>query len=684
MKQSSSSNPMKILTIDVETTMDAPNELSASSPYHEGNRLVAIGAKVYGIDKVNTQYLKPGETLEFVGPKEVQPVMHVGHNYGFDLEWQRRYYKEPEEFYEHLDTVKVWDTQIAEYVLTGQRDKFIKLDELAERRLGRGKIDLPFEPGKGADHFKEDLLVEYLERDIRLTEEIALQQMEEANDEQFNLILQMGEMLKVVCEMEHNGMHIDSEGMIDNMAALLTERRVAMDAMNEWLDQAALIKDKPEWYKSNHVMSAILFGGHVNYKQKVSIGVYKTGKKRGLPKYKMEDMSLKFEGYFDPAAVGSKATKKKNKQRDTIYTVDEDVLKNITSNCLMDKGVLDMLGALERMRKVDKVINTYYTNLVPMSINGIVHHKLNQTATATGRLSSSKPNLQNVPMADKEEPYLNVKAKFTSRFGLDGRILEIDFKQLEVCALAWLTKDPQLITDINAGRDIHTEIGKQLGLDTTDKKIRRDVKAVVFAMIYGAGAKGISASTGLDVEFVKSVMNGFYSRYSTVQDFYERLRDEVGEHGKRYDLIHRSETGEPLPMYEWTSPTGRKYIFKEDPYRRDVPAHTQLRNYPVQGTATGDVVPVVLAEVFDVLRNEKSLRSRALLTSTTHDSVTMDCKDDETVTEVCEFLHWKVFGDIVNIINKRIPTIKWDIPLTVEYESGPDWGSLEPIDTSYF
>jgi DNA polymerase I-like protein with 3'-5' exonuclease and polymerase domains len=516
------------------------------------------------------------------------------------------------------------------------------------------------------------LLLEYLVRDVKLTEQVALQQMQEATDEQFNLIVQMGDMLKVAEEMEANGMHVDTDMMIDSLAMVAIDQITMVKDMNDWLDQPDLLADKPEWYNSNHIMSAIMFGGDINYTKKVPDGIFKSGKRKGEVRYKNQKMVVVMDGITMSAMVSAEATKLKTKAGATVYKVDEEVLSRIKTNVVLHAGEEHLIDSVLNMRAANKVCNTYYRNLIEMADDETIHHTLNQTATATGRLSSSKPNLQNVPSHDSLT--MNVKDHFTSRHE-EGIIMEVDFNQLEICALAWLTKDPQLIHDITSGKDLHAEIGGAVGLDPTDKKTRTDIKRIVFAMIYGAGAKGIAKSSGLHLELVKDVMSEFYARYSTIKDFYEKRGEEIAAR-PRYDIITRDKDGNPCPMFEWDSPTGRKYLYSQDKHRPG-PSYTQNRNYPVQGTATGDIVPVVLAEIGHVLRNEDC---HAVMVNTTHDSVTFDCEDSVAADHLRVVLNAAVFDRVGEVINERIPTIEWDIPLTVTWEAGPSWGDMRELD----
>ncbi len=675
MKPSSSSEPMRILIVDFETTMADPCEKrSASNPYYEGNRVVAFGAKFVDEDDVYMSYHEWDDVLKFVHDTSVPPILLVGHNIKFDLGYVRKSFDNGKEYRAYLDAHPIWDTQIAQYILSGQLDKFASLGNTAVARGLGGKAGLTFLAPEGAAGHHEVPLLKYLERDLKLTEQVALQQMQEATDEQFDLIIQMGEALKACEEMEFNGMHIDIEVMIDNLAVIGIQQQTMIEEMNSWLHQPDLIADKPEWYNSNQALSAIMFGGDIHYIKKEASGIFKSGKRVGQVKFSNEKMVVSMAGIIEPHAVGAEKTKIKSKSGHPVYKVDEDVIDRVLKNVIMAAGEVELLENILSMRAANKVCNTYYVNLITMQLDGIIHHTLNQTATATGRLSSSKPNLQNIPGAG-DSVELDVKKCFTSRYGPDGIIMEVDFKQLEVCALAWLTKDPNLIVDVCNGVDIHTVIAKEVGLDPTDKKQRTDVKRIVFAMIYGAGSKGIAKTSGLGEALVKSVMAAFYYRYHTIKDFYDKRSKEI-EARPRYDILTRDKEGNPCPMFEWDSPTGRKYLYTQDKHRPG-PSYTQNRNYPVQGTATADIVPVVIAEVAHVLRNANL---EAVMVTTTHDSITFDCKDKEESRALQLILNVDVFDRVGEVINTRIPTIDWDIPLIVEWEAGPSWGEMKGLD----
>jgi DNA polymerase I-like protein with 3'-5' exonuclease and polymerase domains len=667
---------MEIVTVDIETTMrDPEGKRSSSNPYYETNKVVAFGGKKAGSSAVMT-YHGPSDDIKFNGGPPDKPFILVGHNLKFDLSYIKK--RQDKGGYDSwIDMARVWDTQIAEYIISGQTSKFAALGAVGTERGFGAKDDISFTAPEGAQDIDKDVLLKYLERDLELTEQIALQQMTECTEEQFNLILQMGECLKTVVDMEGNGMHVSEKMLIEKLAYVGLEQFKIEQRLQEYCaDSPDLLEAKPDWFNSPQVLSCMIFGGTVNYTKKEAVGFYKSGAKKGKVRFRNVEMFQHFPGFAHPTIVGAKKGKVKTKKGEPLYSVDEDTLDLVSKNTVMSDADYAMLHDIIRMRALKKVSTTYYQNMCDMHIDGILHHTLNQCATATGRLSSSSPNLQNVPMAGDDD-LLNVKQAFTSRYGNDGMIVEVDFKQLEVCALAWFTKDPQLIKDIRDGVDIHAEIAGQVGMDGSDKRVRRDVKTIVFAMMYGAGSKGIAQSSGLPEILVKSVTKAFYDRYTTIKDFYKALSDGIEEKGTRYDLIHRDGDGNPCPMFEWTSPTGRKYVFKQDPYRPG-PAYTQVKNYPVQGTATGDIVPVILGEIGSVLRNAP--RVDVCIVNTTHDSVTFDCKDEATVWKLKRRLDKEIFNNVNEIINDKLPGIDWDIPLVVEYEAGPNWGELKALD----
>ena len=663
--------------IDVETTITD----GTADPFHPDNHAVLVGACTFFAESTTGIALcrpVPDKEHEFnISGIDEAPIM-VTHNGKFDLHYVRKHI--PSDNFQELLSIPFWDTQIAEYVLTAQQHQWASLDELSEKyglksKADEGFADIKdaFERGIGADKIEQKHLANYLGHDLQVTGGIAYQQMAAATQEQFDLILTMGEAMKAVQEMEWNGMHHDSEvnddlsiGMGDSIRTLAKDMDEVLVTIFDDPEKASeLLVDKPDWFNSPHVISALLFGGEIKWKRREAIGVYKTGAKKGKVRYRVHHESIKLVRCLDPDDMDSTETKKKG-----TYTTDETVLKNVTHGP-PHRGHL--AKSLLEYKKLNKLLTTYLTNFKEMEVEGIIHHQLNQCATATGRLSSSKPNLQNVPMPDKD-PSLNVKRCFTSRYGKDGVILEIDFKQLEVCVLAWLTQDAQLIKDIEDGVDIHSTVGAKIYGPHMNKAQRRNVKAVVFAMIYGAGAKGIAKSSGVPLNEVKGIMASFYDRYTDIQPYYEV---QMADMDRVKDVVYRDKNGDLSHWFEISMPHGRTYWCHEDPYRFG-PKYTEMRNYPVQGTATGDIVPAILGKVREIVADERAVK----LVTTTHDSMTFDCEDREAAINLCRYLHTALFAEpaMDEFLARTFKGLEFNVPLTLEYEMGPSWGEMKEFD----
>jgi DNA polymerase-1 len=258
---------------------------------------------------------------------------------------------------------------------------------------------------------------------------------------------------------------------------------------------------------------------------------------------------------------------------------------------------------------------------------------LNHTATVTGRLSSTNPNLQNI----SNNP---IKQIFTSRYK-DGVIVEMDFNQLEVVALAHVTRDLQLIHDISSGADIHSELYKAMFGRYPTKEERKPFKARTFQLIYGAGAKAISKQAGCSLDEAKKFVDVFYARYPSVGKWHKEFAVEV-ESKSTYELDDEGFR-EKTKTYILNTETGRKFCFKE--YHSDSTwssrtynfSPTELKNYPVQGLATGDIVPMMLGVMFRLLKGRDDVK----MVNTIHDSLMFDVRQeavDDFVKGITELL----------------------------------------------
>ena len=204
----------------------------------------------------------------------------------------------------------------------------------------------------------------------------------------------------------------------------------------------------------------------------------------------------------------------------------------------------------------------------------------------------------------------------------------MDFNQLEVVALAHVTKDKQLIADISSGIDIHSALYEAMFGRKPTKEERKPFKARTFQLIYGAGAKAIAKQAGCSLEEAQKFVDVFYKRYPLVATWHEEFAKLVASSAKR--LLDKEGLLEKWKTCIYTTPTGRRFVFTE--YYNDNKwsdrmysfSPTEMKNYPIQGLATGDIVPMMLGVIFRKLKDKDDVK----LLNTIHDSVLFDVKQE--------------------------------------------------------
>ncbi len=280
----------------------------------------------------------------------------------------------------------------------------------------------------------------------------------------------------------------------------------------------------------------------------------------------------------------------------------------------------------------------------------------------------------------------DIRTCFESRFGTDGILMEVDYSQLEIFVLAHITGDKTLAADLLSGKDLHYMRAAQLFRvpeSKVTKQQRRTAKTLSFQLQYGAGAKSMGVALGITQTLCQEFIDQYYARYPDVKRYQDnlilevaKLREPTGEH---------TVLGYTRGKATLVTPTGRRYVFNE----YDNPFHdatatwkhtnptnfspTQIKNYPVQGFATGDVVPMVLGEVYQAV---VSYHDTVKLINTVHDSILLDIRDDmcHTVGELVK----KVMEDAPNIL-KRVFDIDFNLPLNVEIKVGKTWANMKVL-----
>ena len=275
----------------------------------------------------------------------------------------------------------------------------------------------------------------------------------------------------------------------------------------------------------------------------------------------------------------------------------------------------------------------------------------------------------------------NIKEAFISKFGDKGLLVELDLVQLEVMALAEITGDPVLITELNSGVDIHRMNAAQwLKKDpklVTDEE-RKRAKVMTFQLTYGAGYKRMAEDLGVPEAETQQFITSFMDKYTEVKEF----------HGHVSEVVVRSRIGvEPstkVQIYAPSLPTKRLYSctmrqsdFGTKPWSL---SPTELKNYPVQGFATGDMVPLILNMILDNLDTSQLAifasvgpewrNERCNFVNTIHDSGMLDCHEDYLAR-----LLWSFEYTFRNLKGDFKELFDYELKLNYNYsiKLGPNW-----------
>lgn len=668
----------KLLFVDVETTIRNTVGKNKASAFCKDNFIVYSGVMRSGdgcVSIVNGPAQPPTDEGYAV----------VGHNIKFDLHHLRA---ANEGWWEYVMRNGVWDTSIAEYLLTAQIEKYPSLDSCAVKYGGTVKDNRLKDEfwGKGIDttEIPEDIILPYLEQDVLNTKIIAEAQIEEA--ERLGMMPLMRAMMSAMlatAEMEWNGLYVDLDRLESIQETLETERRSLLQKLEDEVIEMGLALPRDVLnLSSNKQLSAILFGGEVDYTDKEQIGFFKTGEKKGQPRYKNVPKSVMSKGLYTP--------KKAWENKLGYYSSSDDILSELFG----EHGGAFLEGML-RLRWLNKQINTYAEGMKKLVMpDGLIHHNLQCTSTSTGRLSCTAPNLQNIPSQGDSE----IKAYFSSRYGDKGRIISADYSQLEVVWLAWAAGDENMKNDIKNGVDFHC---KRLALkvgepydDVVRKckeeelpewvEMRKKIKTFSFQRSYGAGAAAISAATGMSVEEVKEIIKNEEKAYPQLTQFYKQIQLEVERSVSAAEKVYKIENGIPLKYGFYVSPTGRRYHFPQSVFtyhsKQEMKQKTEasfsptiIKNYPIQGGATGDLVPFMMAVLMHKLR-AAGYGEKCLLINQVHDSIMLDTHAD-LVYDVCQLVK-ETLEDAPRLLGKHFG-LDFDLPLGVDVEFGLNWKDQE-------
>ncbi|MEE2948927.1 MAG: DNA polymerase I [Chloroflexota bacterium] len=332
----------------------------------------------------------------------------------------------------------------------------------------------------------------------------------------------------------------------------------------------------------------------------------------------------------------------KTKRTKTGYSTDANSLEGL-------KGLHPVVDQILDYRQVSKLKSTY-VDALPDMVNpatGRVHTSYNQAGSATGRMSSSDPNLQNIPI--RTELGRQVRKAFVADGAPDWLLFSADYSQIELRVLAHLSQDPGLIQAFKRGEDIHASTASlmfEVPLNQVDADQRRIAKVLNFGVIYGLSPHGISQQTGFSREEGASFIENYFSKYPGINDYLEQVKVKA-----------RAE------QYVETLLGRRRYLpdINSSNFNVRGGAERMAINMPIQGTAA-DIMKLAMIKVQKRLE-EEGLQTKMLLQ--VHDELVF-----ETPKYEMESLKELVFDEMPGAMNL-------DVILKVDAKWGPTWGDME-------
>jgi len=509
-------------------------------------------------------------------------IQKVGQNFKYDLTIFAR---------NGIDVQGVaFDTMLESYVLnsTGRHN----MDDLAKRYLGHQTISFEEIAGKGKNQliFNQiplEKAAEYAAEDADVTMKLQQVLWEKLSKEPTleKLFKEMElPLLSVLSRMERRGVLIDSD-------ALFLQSNEIANRLSELEEQAYVLAGQPFNLASTKQLQEILFD------------------KLGLP-------------VIQKTPKGAPST-------------NEEVLEELAFSHELPKVLVEHRG-------LSKLKSTY-TDKLPQMVNpqtGRVHTSYHQAVTATGRLSSSDPNLQNIPIRNEEGR--RIRQAFIAREGFT--VVAADYSQIELRIMAHLSQDQGLINAFTQGKDIHRSTAAEIfgvALDEVTSEQRRNAKAINFGLIYGMSAFGLSRQLGIGRADAQSYMDLYFKRYPGVQTFMHDIREKAKAQGYVETLF-----GRRLYLPDINSSNGM---------RRKAAERVAI-NAPMQGTAA-DIIKRAMIQLDQKLQNDPDIA----MIMQVHDELVFEVRS-EKVAFYNEFIKTQMesAADLV-------------VPLIVEVGQGTNW-----------
>ena len=509
-------------------------------------------------------------------------IQKVGQNFKYDLTIFAR---------NGIDVQGVaFDTMLESYVLnsTGRHN----MDDLAKRYLGHQTISFEEIAGKGKNQLTFNQIpleqaAEYAAEDADVTMKLQQVLWEKLSKEPTleKLFKEMElPLLGVLSRMERRGVLIDSD-------ALFLQSNEIANRLSELEEQAYVLAGQPFNLASTKQLQEILFD------------------KLGLP-------------VIQKTPKGAPST-------------NEEVLEELAFSHELPKVLVEHRG-------LSKLKSTY-TDKLPQMVNpqtGRVHTSYHQAVTATGRLSSSDPNLQNIPIRNEEGR--RIRQAFIAREGFT--VVAADYSQIELRIMAHLSQDQGLINAFTQGKDIHRSTAAEIfgvALDEVTSEQRRNAKAINFGLIYGMSAFGLSRQLGIGRADAQSYMDLYFKRYPGVQTFMHDIREKAKAQGYVETLF-----GRRLYLPDINSSNGM---------RRKAAERVAI-NAPMQGTAA-DIIKRAMIQLDQKLQNDPDIA----MIMQVHDELVFEVRSEKIA----------FYSELIKTQMESAADLV--VPLIVEVGQGTNW-----------
>lgn len=330
------------------------------------------------------------------------------------------------------------------------------------------------------------------------------------------------------------------------------------------------------------------------------------------------------------------------KKTKTGYSTDEEVLKTLAIDHPVCRKILNY-------RQLAKLTSTYVEALLAMADPETqrVHTSFHQTGTITGRLSSSEPNLQNIPI--RTEHGRKIRKAFAAQNNCV--LISADYSQIDLRALAHVSEDPALIATFEKGGDVHTATAADVfhvDVDHVTTEMRRKAKAINFGIVYGQQAFGLSQALEISVEEAQNFINRYFERYAGVKKWITEMLEKARETGVVATLAGRKRL-----VSDINSKNGSLRGFAE----------RVAINTPIQGSSA-DIIKAAMIKVFKLLRDKK-MKTEMLVQ--VHDELLFEVPRNETEQA------------LALIRDGMEHAYQLRVPLVVDIKQGPNWNDMEKV-----